>query len=55
MRDDDHRPAVQISTRLPPELVRAVEERARAERRSLSNYVANIIAVAVSQDQGAAA
>jgi hypothetical protein len=55
MRDDDQRPTIQVSTRLEPELVRAVEQRARAERRSLSNCIAAIIASAVGEDQGVAA
>jgi hypothetical protein len=53
MRDDDHRPAVQISTRLEPELAKAVEQRARQERRSVSNCVAAIVAAVVGR--GAAA
>jgi hypothetical protein len=56
MRDeDDSTRAVQISTRLEPELVRAIEQRARLERRSISNCIASLIAAAVSGDQGAAA
>jgi hypothetical protein len=53
--DEDGNRAVQVSTRLEPELVRAIERRARAERRSVSNYLANVIAAAVDQDRGAAA
>jgi hypothetical protein len=56
MRDeDDSNRAVQVSTRLDRDLVRTVEARARAERRSISNYLATVIAAAVSQDRGAAA
>jgi hypothetical protein len=40
---------------LEPELVRAIERRARAERRSISNCIAAIIASAVGQDRGVAA
>jgi hypothetical protein len=53
--EEDQRRAVQVSTRLEPELVRAVEQRARAERRSVSNCIAAIIASAVGQDRGVAA
>jgi hypothetical protein len=55
MSEDDSNRAVQISTRLEPELVRAVERRARAERRTVSNFLATVIAAAVGQDRGAAA
>jgi hypothetical protein len=57
MRDEDGGSSrtLQISTRLEPELVRAIERRARAERRSVSNYLATVIAAAVGQDRGAAA
>jgi hypothetical protein len=56
MRDeDDGNRAVQVSTRLDRALVRTVEARARAERRSVSNYLATVIAAAVSEDRGAAA
>jgi hypothetical protein len=57
MREDEggNRTTVQVSTRLEPELVRAVEQRARAERRSVSNCIAAIIASAVNQDRGVAA
>jgi hypothetical protein len=56
MRDeDDQGRAVQISTRLPRQLAAAVEQRARSERRSVSNYLATVIAAAVDQDRGAAA
>jgi hypothetical protein len=56
MRDeDDGNRAVQVSTRLDRDLVRTVEARARAERRSVSNYLATVIAAAVGQDRGAAA
>jgi hypothetical protein len=51
--DEDGNRTVQISTK--PELVRAIERRARAERRSISNCVAAIIASAVGQDRGVAA
>jgi hypothetical protein len=53
--EDDQRRAVQVSTRLDRDLVRTVEARARAERRSVSNYLANVIAAAVGHDRGAAA
>jgi hypothetical protein len=52
--EEDQRRAVQVSTRLEPELVRAVEQRARAERRSVSNCIAAIVAAAVDRDQAAA-
>jgi hypothetical protein len=56
MRDeDDGNRAVQVSTRLDRDLVRTVEARARAERRSVSNYLATVIAAAVGEDRGAAA
>jgi hypothetical protein len=56
MRDeDDGNRAVQVSTRLNRDLVRTVEARARAERRSVSNFLATVIAAAVSEDRGAAA
>jgi hypothetical protein len=56
MRDEeDGNRAVQVSTRLDRELVRTVEARARAERRSVSNYLAHLIAAAVEHDHGAAA
>jgi hypothetical protein len=56
MRDeDDGNRAVQVSTRLDRDLVRNVEARARAERRSVSNYLATVIAAAVGEDRGAAA
>jgi hypothetical protein len=51
--DEDGNRTVQISTK--PELVRAIERRARAERRSISNCIAAIIASAVGQDRGVAA
>jgi hypothetical protein len=55
MRDDEEEKRVQVSTRLERDLVRAVEQRARAERRSVSNYIASLIAHAVGHDRGAAA
>jgi hypothetical protein len=56
MRDeDDSNRAVQVSTRLDRDLVRTVEARARAERRSVSNYLATVIAAAVGHDRGIAA
>jgi hypothetical protein len=56
MRDEDDRNrAVQVSTRLDRDLVRTVEARARAERRSVSNLLAVIIADAVGHDRGVAA
>jgi hypothetical protein len=53
--DDDGNRAVQVSTRLERDLVRTVEARARAERRSVSNSLATVIAAAVGEDRGAAA
>jgi hypothetical protein len=53
--EDDSNRAVQVSTRLDRDLARAIEERARAERRSISNYIATVIAAAVGQDGSAAA
>jgi hypothetical protein len=53
--DEDGNRTVQVSTRLEPELVRAIERRARAERCSISNCIAAIIASAVGQDRGVAA
>jgi hypothetical protein len=53
--EEDQRRAVQVSTRLEPELVRALEQRARTERRSVSNCIAAIVAAAVGQDRGVAA
>jgi hypothetical protein len=56
MRDeDDHRRAVQVSTRLEPELAKAVEQRAKDERRSVSNCIAAIVAAAVEPERGATA
>jgi hypothetical protein len=56
MREDEGGPrTVQVSTRLEPELVRAVEQRARAQRRTVSNYIAATLAAAVGEDRGAAA
>jgi hypothetical protein len=52
--DEDGNRTVQVSTRLEPEFVRAIERRARAERRSISNCIAAIIASAVGQDRGVA-
>jgi hypothetical protein len=53
--DEDGNRTVQVSTRLEPELVRAVEQRARAERRSVSNFLATLVAAAIGQDGSAAA
>jgi hypothetical protein len=55
MREDEggNRTAVQVSTRLEPE--RAVEQRARAQRRTVSNFIAATLAAAVGEDRGAAA
>jgi hypothetical protein len=44
----------QVSVRLGDELREAVERRARAERRSVSNCIAAIVAAAVHSDQAAA-
>jgi predicted transcriptional regulator len=44
--------AEQVGVRLEPALRRTVEELARAERRSLSNYLHNIIANAVAAQDG---
>jgi hypothetical protein len=56
MRDEsDQGRAVQVSTRLPLQLVKAVEQRARVERRSVSNCIAAIVAAAVEPERGAAA
>jgi hypothetical protein len=56
MRDDESgNRTVQISTRLDRDLVRTVEARARAERRSVSNFLATVIASAVGENRGAAA
>jgi hypothetical protein len=56
MREDEggNRTTVQVSTRLEPELVRAVEQRARAERRTVSNYIASVVAAAVGEDRAVA-
>jgi hypothetical protein len=53
MRDEDggSNRTLQISTRLEPELVRAIEQRARQERRSVSNCIAAIVAAAVGADR----
>jgi hypothetical protein len=53
--DDDSNRAVQVSTRLDRNLIRTVEARAKAEHRSVSNYIAFIVAAAVGEDRGAAA
>jgi CopG-like RHH_1 or ribbon-helix-helix domain, RHH_5 len=45
----------QVSVRLGDELREVVEQRARAERRSVSNYIAVLVAAAVGEDRGAAA
>lgn len=56
MREDEgSNRTLQVSTRLEPELVRAVEQRARAERRTVSNFIATVIAAAVEPERGAAA
>ena len=57
MRDDDggSNRTLQISTRLEPELVRAIEQRARQERRSTSNYIAAVLAEHVGNVHGAEA
>jgi hypothetical protein len=52
--DEGSNRTLQVSTRLEPELVRAVEQRARAQRRTVSNFIANVIAAAVGQDGAAA-
>jgi hypothetical protein len=44
----------QVSVRLGDELREAVEKRARAERRSVSNYIAALVASAIDRDQAAA-
>jgi hypothetical protein len=54
IRDEQHR-AVQLSTRLPPALARAIEQRARAERRTVSNLLAKLVADAIDRDHEAAA
>jgi uncharacterized protein YgbK (DUF1537 family) len=54
IRDEQHR-AVQLSTRLQPDLARAIEQRARAERRTVSNLLAKLVADAIDRDHGAAA
>jgi predicted transcriptional regulator len=54
MSEEQRRPA-QLSVRLEDDLRRVVEQRARAERRSVSNYLATVIAAAVGHDRGAAA
>ena len=43
----------QVAVRLEPELRRTIEELAAKERRSLSNYLHNIIADAVAAAQSA--
>jgi hypothetical protein len=53
--DEEGKRAVQVSTRLERELVRALERRARAERRSVSNCIAAIVAAAVEPERGRAA
>jgi hypothetical protein len=45
----------QVSVRLGDALREVVERRARAERRSVSNLIAVIVADAVGEDRGAAA
>jgi predicted transcriptional regulator len=52
MSDEQRRPAM-VSVRLEDELRQAVEQRARAERRSVSNYLATVIAAAVGEDRAA--
>jgi predicted transcriptional regulator len=44
----------QVSVRLGDELREVVEQRARAERRSVSNYIAALVASAIDRDQAAA-
>jgi hypothetical protein len=51
MSNDDQPRAVQISTRLPPQIVRVVEQRARQQHRSVSNYIAALLADHVGQDR----
>jgi hypothetical protein len=52
----DHEPkGKQTNILLRPEIRRAVERRAEAERRSLSNYLANVIEDSVASDTGASA
>jgi hypothetical protein len=51
--DHEQHRAVQVSTRLPPALARVVEERARAERRTVSNLLAKVIADAIGPEQAA--
>jgi hypothetical protein len=47
MHEDQRRPA-QLSVRLEADLRDVVEQRARRERRSVSNYLASLIADAVT-------
>jgi hypothetical protein len=56
MRDEDGggNRTLQISTRLEPELVRAIEQRARQERPSTSNYIAAVLAEHVGHRSAAA-
>jgi predicted transcriptional regulator len=51
---NEQRRPTQLSVRLEDELRRTVEQRARAERRSVSGYLRNIIADAVARDSAAA-
>jgi hypothetical protein len=53
IRDEQHR-AIQLSTRLPPDLARAIEQRARAERRTVSNLLAKLVADAIGAPEQAA-
>jgi hypothetical protein len=56
MREDEgSNRTLQISTRLEPELARAVEQRASAQRRTVSNFIAATLAAALGEDRGAAA
>jgi predicted DNA-binding ribbon-helix-helix protein len=52
--EDNQRRGIQVSTRLEPELVRAVEERARAERRTTSNLIAKLVADGIGAPEQAA-
>jgi predicted transcriptional regulator len=53
MSEEQRRPA-QLSVRLEDDLRVAVEQRARAERRSVSNLLAKLVADAIDRDQAAA-
>jgi hypothetical protein len=53
MHDDNKTRAVQVSARLKPELVDAIERRARQQHRSVSNYIAALLADHVGRDAAA--